>query len=130
MRLFAASSFLRAGQRGSGALEAALLASLMLLLMFVPLQIGLMFHARNVAAGAAQIAAISARGHNLGGSAESAARTYLEGNTMLRDVSVSVSRGQMVSVTVTGRSPSLVPGIPMPPVSQAAEVPVDQVTRP
>lgn len=122
--------FLRWGERGSGPLETALLAGAALLMLFAPLQFGLLYHARNVASGAAQSAVVAARGQSAQADARAAAQAYVAGSSSLRDISVSLKRGQTITVTVSGRAPSLVPGMAMPAVQQSASMPIERVSRP
>lgn len=114
---------------GAAALEAAILAAVAILVLLAPTQVWLLSHARNVASGAAQVGAISARGQTARTDADTAARRYLANQKGLRGAQVSVARGQQLTVTVTGRALSLMPGIPLE-VRQSATMPVERETLP
>ena len=114
--------------RGNGTLTAAILAPAVLALVFTIIQAGLWGNARTVATAAAQVGALAARGTDVAGSAEAAARAYLaQTSGGMSDVTVTAARGTEVSVTVTGRAPSLVPGLNLE-ATGTAQAPVDRIT--
>ncbi len=104
----------------------------LLALIFITGQAGLYFYARSVALAAAQegvrAAALPAATSSAG---DQASRVFLDraGADLLTAQVVSATRTAVrVSVTVAGRSLSLVPGYPGFPVSQTASAPVERVT--
>lgn len=118
-------------QRGSTALETAVLAPAMLILVGLIVQGGLWYHARDVAIAAAEEGArVSAveNGTSSAGSAAAASFAARTGSGFLTNVSVSTSRSATsTTVVVDGASLSLVPGLPFL-VSQSATVPVERPT--
>lgn len=125
----------RRDERGSTSLELVILFPAVLLIIFGTVQGALYYHARSVALSAAQEGARVARAEN--GTAESggsAAREFVEqagGDDVLTGVAVSPLRSTTeVSVTVTGRPLSVIPGILNFEVSQTAEGPVERLTDP
>lgn len=121
---------LRRDEGSNYLLETALLSVVALLVLTAPTQVWLVSHARNIAAGAAQVAAVSARGTTPSTTAHQAADHFLDGQRGLLQPQVSVSRGTQISVTVTGQAASLLPGVPMPPIRQTAVMPTERVTLP
>lgn len=101
-------------ERGATTTEFAIVYSLLLGLVLTVIHFGLVFHA-NLATGDAADAALEAYQAE-GGSASAAraaAETILRVETLLADVSVSVTAGVgTVVVTVSANSPSLMPGLP------------------
>jgi Flp pilus assembly protein TadG len=104
----------------------------LLALIFITGQAGLYFYARSVALAAAQEGArAGAMPSAATGAGDQAARVFLDraGSDLVVGRVVSASRSAVrVSVTVSGRSLSLVPGYPGFPVSQTASAPVERVT--
>lgn len=105
----------------------------MLLIVFGIVQGVLWYHARTVALAAASSGVAVARtetGTVQGGRA--AATDFVVragGDTVLDDIEVSGVRGPVqASITVAGRAPSLLPGVPGPRVAQTASGPVERVT--
>lgn len=118
--------------RGSLTIEAAVLFPALLAIMLVGVQAAMWFHARSVAIGAA---ADGARAQSLEvaaqGDGRAAALAFVSqagGDDVLRGVGVSTRQSPTsVSVTVTGRSMSLVPGWD-PSVEQSATSPLERIT--
>ena len=101
----------------------------LLALIFGIVQAGLHFHARSIASGAASEGVHA--GSVTGGSADAAdaaAEQFIDqaGDGMLVSSSVSSTRtASTVTVTVTGRSLSLVPGVTLPEIRQVVSGPVE-----
>ncbi|GAA0903204.1 TadE/TadG family type IV pilus assembly protein [Virgisporangium aurantiacum] len=93
--------------RGSAAVELAILFPVVLLLLFASIQIAAWFLARNVAMAAAQEAVTAERAYNApSGTGQARAGRFLDGaGDWLVGPKVTVVRdGDDVSATVTGRS--------------------------
>lgn len=106
-------------------LELTVLMPVVLLLLFGVVQGALILHARNVALGAAQEGVRDARVDAASAAAgEQRARRFVAdagGQEVLRDLRVVVAATtDEVRVTVTGRTLSLLPGVPGLTVSQVA----------
>lgn len=115
-------------ERGDGPVSAAVIAPVFLAVVLLAVQAGLWGHARTVASAAAQVGALSARGVQASASADTAARAYLaQTSGGLSEVTVTATRGDQVSVTVTGTAPTLVPGVRLT-VDATSSVPVDRLT--
>ncbi|MHB1615126.1 MAG: TadE/TadG family type IV pilus assembly protein [Actinomycetes bacterium] len=104
------------GERGSFTLELAVLFPVFLLLVLVIVQAALYFFARSIALSAAQRGADTARlqGHNPAEGLTAATRFATEqGNGVLTALAISTagSTATQVSVTVTGRALTIVPGL-------------------
>lgn len=114
---------------GSVAVEFVIVAPIVLMVLFLAIQVAMYSYARSIALTAAQEGSNAARAYNASaGAGQAKARDFVNraGGDMLTDSSVSVSRGaEQVSVTVTGRTLSLVPGIRFS-VSQTASGPVER----
>ncbi len=116
--------------RGSSTIEVAVLFPVMLLLIFGVIQIALHAHARNLAAGAASEGVVA--GSVTTGDARSALRaaeSFVEsaGAGLLTDPHVAVSRSAAtITVTVTGRALTLLPGVDLPAISQTVSGPVER----
>ncbi|MFF0629929.1 TadE/TadG family type IV pilus assembly protein [Streptomyces sp. NPDC004296] len=124
---------MRSDDRGSGSVELAVLALVVLALTFASIQTGLYFHARRVAQSAArhgveagrQFAASPSDGvtqatdflHKFGGSVHGA------------QVSSRGSTAERIHITVTGHVATLVPGLELD-VSQHADAPTERFTTP
>ena len=119
-------------ERGSGSLTLVVLFPVILLLIFGVVQGALYYYARSLALAAAQEGLRDARVEN--GSASAGgdrARQFLDrvDDGMLKAVSVSPQRNAgSASVTVRGRSLSLLPGMPGLQVAQTASGPVEVFT--
>jgi hypothetical protein len=98
------------------------------LLVFVTLQFGLWFYAREVAGAAAQHAVDAARVESgTAGAGEATADAYLEQVRGLESPAVTVERGdERVTVTVTGHAVSMV-GFIDPPIEVTITAPVERV---
>lgn len=117
-----------AGDRGSSAIELAILAPVLLILSMLAVQWTLWFQARQVALDAAQAGARIARAQQAGWPAQSvsgALSFYHQVGTKLLggpSASVNPAGGQpnQVFVTVTGTVPTLIPLIPALTVTETA----------
>lgn len=123
----------RRDERGSFSLELAVIFPVVLLMIFAVIQAALYFHARNVALAAAQEGVRVARAENSSaGEGSGISRNFVRdagGNDVLTGLGISARRGTtQAEVTVTGRSLSVIPGIPGFSVSQTAEGPVERFT--
>ncbi|AEV86776.1 hypothetical protein ACWT_5758 [Actinoplanes sp. SE50] len=103
-----------------------------LLLLFLSLQVAMWSYARSIALTAAQEGLTAARGYNSSAAAGTArAQDFITraGGDSLTGARVSVTRtATQASVTVTGSSLSLVPGLRFR-VSQTATGPVERFVR-
>lgn len=101
-------------------------------LIFITGQAGLHFYARSIALAAAQEGTRAAAARDASApDGSAAARAFVDraGAELLSQAQVTASRSaSTVTVTVSGRSLSLVPGYPGFPVSQSATAPVERVT--
>lgn len=122
----------RPDERGSVPLETAVLAPAILLIIGLIVQAGFWFHARDVAIAAAEEGARAAAYAGAGASnGRSAASDFASrvGSGALKEVAVSATRGATTAtVTVTGHSISLVPGLTFT-IVQSASVPTERITR-
>jgi Flp pilus assembly protein TadG len=124
----------RRDERGSATLEIAVLFPAVLLATFGLIQGALYYHARDVALAAATDGLTAARARTGSGEeGRQAAAAFLEragGEDVLLGSSVSsVRTATTATVKVTGRTLSLVPGLPGWSVSQTASGPVERFTR-
>lgn len=121
-----------AAERGSSAVQSAILFPIVLLLVFGIIQGALWYHARHIALGAAQEGARAASAEN-GAGGEQRAREFvsqLAGGTLIRDLNViGTATGETVTITVVGNAPSLVPGVSGLTVQQSATAPIEQFTE-
>jgi Flp pilus assembly protein TadG len=122
------------GERGAASVaQAALVAPILLTSLMLIVQVGLLFHARNVAEEAAQEGA--AAGRRFDGSpnqAQTAARTYLGSlsDRTLQNRSVRATRtAQTATVTVTGTVLAVVPWLDLD-VKESASGPVERYVPP
>lgn len=118
--------------RGSSPVELAIVASAMLLLAFLVVQAGLTYWAHSIALGAATQGVTVERGYRVApGSGGDHAREFLgAAGTGLTHQQVTVSRsGTEVSVTVTGRAISVLPGLTFQ-VSRTAHGSIERATAP
>lgn len=121
-------------EQGSATLEIAVLFPAVLLATFGLIQGALYFHARDVALAAATDGLTAARARTGSGEeGRQAASAFVQragGDDVLLGSSVSSFRtATTATVTVTGRTLSLVPGLPGWSVSQTASGPVERFTR-
>ncbi len=109
-------------------IETAIIAPAVLLLIAVILQAGLWFHARDVAGHAAARGAVAASAEHADDAAgQVAATAFLTQVGSLRSPGVTVQRGPAtVTVTVTGTSPTLVPGLPLPSITRTSTSPIER----
>lgn len=122
------------GDRGSTSLQLVIVFPAVLALIFGGVQTALYYYARNVAIAAAQEGARAAGAQNGSAGAGAAAAadfiTRAGGADALPASSVAGSRsGTTATVTVRGRSLSLIPGYPGIDITQSASVPVERITR-
>ena len=123
----------RRSETGSTSLELVVLFPVLLAVIFGLVQGALWFHARNVAAAAAQEGVRVARvetGTVEAGRARAAGFLSDAGGTdVLTDPTIEVTAdAQRVRVVVSGRSISVLPGVPGPAVKQSAAGPVERFT--
>jgi Flp pilus assembly protein TadG len=122
-----------AGDRGSSAIELAILAPVLLILSMLVIQWALWFEARGVALSSAQAGARTAREQLPGWPAQSVtdAQNFYNrvGTRLLSGVNASVSPAggnpSQVYVTVGGKIPTLIPLIPPLSVNEKAGGPVE-----
>ncbi|WP_295695400.1 TadE family protein [Lapillicoccus sp.] len=133
-------------ERGSAAVQLAVLMPALFTLMFLGMQAALMYHGRTVAIAAAQEGARAAAAqHATTGAGQAAATAFVAsagGDGVLRGVRVSSNRTTgpvvtgvaaggvtgVVTVVVAGTTLSVVPGW-TPQISQSASAPVEELTR-
>lgn len=122
-----------ASQRGSTTLEATIVLPVVLLVVATIIQVGLYLSARNIAAAAAQAGVDAARVLKApAGAGTAAARQYLAmmAPDLAAGAQVSGTAGARVSVSVSTKSPTLVPGLPLPPISARADAATERYTAP
>lgn len=122
------------GERGAAsAAQAALVAPVLLASLMLIVQVGLLFHARNVAEEAAQEGAAAGRRFDGSGSeAQDAASRYLGSlsDRTLQNRSVRATRtAQTTTVTVTGTVLAVVPWLDLA-VEESASGPVERYVHP
>lgn len=109
-------------ETGLTSTELAVLMPVVIALVLVPFQVGLWWHAKQVADGAARQAVDAAQvedGTETDG--VDAAVRFLTAAGNIENPSVSVTRSvDTVTVEVTGRAPRLIPGLDWQVTSQAA----------
>ncbi len=118
--------------RGSATVEIAVLAPVLLLVVFTIVQVGLWSYARSLALGAAQEGVLAGRSF---GATVAAGRVRAEqfleeraGDSLVDPAVVARASDGSVRIEVTGRSLSVLPGVPGLPVRQSAEGPVERFT--
>jgi len=117
--------------RGGGPIEFAIVLPLLLTLIFTVAHLGLFFLSRQAALSTAQIAVDGERAYGAPpGSGLERARGFLENApAWLNDVEITVDNdGERVVATVTGTTPTIIPGLTLT-VSQTAVGPVERVTE-
>lgn len=116
------------GERGASTVETVVIYPVILLLIFTMVQAGLWYHSREVALHTANAASTAASAENAGDeSGYAAANDFLNRAGALQETGVTVERGgETVTVTVTGRSPSLVPGVALPLISQTSVAAIER----
>ncbi|MGW9117799.1 TadE family protein [Streptomyces sp. NPDC055663] len=121
------------GDRGFGSVELAVLAIVALALAFTGLQVGLYYHARNVAHSAARQGVEAGRQFGAGeGDGVAQAQAFLGrfgGSVQGASVSSAGSSTQEIHITVRGSVATLVPGLTLDVVQHAA-APVEHWTNP
>lgn len=120
--------------RGSATVEIAILAPALLLLVFSVVQVGLWSYARSLALGAAQEGVVAGRSHQAEvSSGRIRAQQFLDraaGDSLLQPEVTVRATATTVRVEVSGRSLSVLPGVPGIAVRQAAEGPRERYTLP
>ena len=121
-------------ERGAtSVIQLVLIAPALLMMMMAIVQFGLLAHARNVAEQAAQEGAASARrfdGTEAGAKSDAMKYLTLLGPQTLKDRDVVVNRGtQNVTVTITGKVLTLVPGLDLH-VKESSTGPVERYVPP
>lgn len=120
-------------QRGSVSLEIAVLGPALLLLVFSIVQAGLWFYARSLALAAAQEGVNAGRTYGADpGAGVVRAKAFLEeqaGDSLTNTTATSVgSTPTFIRIQVTGRSLSVLPGVPGIEVTQSATGTVERFT--
>ena len=120
------------GDDGTATTELVIATPLLLLLLLVSVQVGLWFHARQIVDAAAQEGARAARavGAADGDGYRHATDTLHQlGPGSVTDPTVTVTRtAGHVTVTVTGTSPPVIPGVALP-VSATTRSPIEELTQ-
>lgn len=121
------------GDRGSVSLEIAVLGPALLLLVFSVVQAGLWFYARSLALAAAQEGVNAARRYGADPVAGVVrAKAFLEaqaGDSLTNATATSEGSGTtLIRIQVTGRSLSVLPGVPGIEVTQSATGTVERFT--
>jgi Flp pilus assembly protein TadG len=123
------------GDDGVATLELTVLFPVVLLILFGVIQGALYFHGRNVAMAAAEQGVRAARADgqtNRAGTAADQTRQFLADTGELDNLtglSITPNVGaDTIRVTVSGRTVSLLPGVPGPMVSQTASGVIEQFT--
>ena len=120
------------GQGGAASLELAVVFPAVMALVFLTVQAGIYFHARTLALTAAQegLRATSALTGNTGqGTARATSFLDRTATGWITNQDVAADRTPTTAtITVTGRSISLIPGLPGLPIHQQAHGPVERPT--
>ena len=123
----------RAHERGSSALELAIVFPVTLFMVFGIIQFGVWYHAADVARAAAQEGARAASVyHSSAAAGASSAQRVLDDNArgLIRDARVIPQRGlDVATVTVTGEALEVIPFIPLA-VKATATSPVEAFRLP
>ena len=121
-------------ERGSAALQLAVLLPVLFGVMFLGLQAALVYHARTVAIAAAaqgaRAAAVEGGTPSDGAAAAADFVTQAGGNDVLENLTVTAGRSggaATVTVTVTGTALTVLPGW-HPQIRQSATLPVERIT--
>lgn len=119
--------------RGSVSLEIAILGPALLLLVFSVVQVSLWFCARSLALAAAQEGVNAARTYSADpGSGVTRARAFINeqaGDSLTQTTVTSAgSSPTLIRIQVTGRSLSVLPGVPGIEVTQSAAGPIERFT--
>ncbi|NEE01173.1 pilus assembly protein [Phytoactinopolyspora halotolerans] len=100
-----------------------------LLMIWLIVQGGLWWHARNVALGGAQEGARAASAQTRADGAARATEFITRAGGLDIDTVAQTSDGDTVTITVTGRSPSLIPGMDLS-VTESSTAPLKGWTTP
>jgi Flp pilus assembly protein TadG len=122
----------RGPDRGSVALEFAILIPGVLIMMFLCIQVALFSYARSVALTAAEEGVNAQRAYGaLPGAGQTKAHAFIErqGTTLTGVTITTATLGGEVRITVTAHSPSLIPGFNGYTVSQSASGPIEKFNR-
>ncbi len=118
-------------ERGSETLESAIVYPVVFLVIFGLVQLGAYFHAENISQGAATAALNAARVYD--GSSErgrAAGQAVLQGAGIVEGGGVTVRRtATTTTVTVTGRGPYIIPGLPNSTFSKTVSAPTERYVR-
>jgi Flp pilus assembly protein TadG len=119
--------------RGSVSLEIAILGPALLLLIFSVVQVSLWFYARSLALAAAQEGVNAGRTYSADpGSGVTRARAFINeqaGDSLTQTTVTSAgSSPTLIRIQVTGRSLSVLPGVPGIEVTQSAIGPIERFT--
>lgn len=121
------------GDRGFGSVEFAVLAVVVLALIFTAIQVGLYYHARKVAQSAARQGVEAGRQFGASeGDGVAQAQTFLNrfgGSVQGASVSSAGSTAEEIRITVRGSVATLVPGLTLD-VVQHADAPIERFTQP
>ncbi|MDH2392221.1 TadE/TadG family type IV pilus assembly protein [Streptomyces sp. HNM0663] len=132
MRRFIRRRQLRS-ERGFGSVEFAVLAVVVLALIFTAIQVGLYYHARKVAQSAARQGVEAGRQFGASeGDGVAQAQTFLNrfgGSVQEPSVSSAGSTTEEIRITVRGSVATLVPGLTLD-VVQHADAPIERFTQP
>ncbi|MDQ0847653.1 TadE/TadG family type IV pilus assembly protein [Streptomyces sp. V1I6] len=124
---------LHSNDRGFGSVEFAVLAVVVLALIFTAIQVGLYFHARKVAQSAARQGVETGRQFGASeGDGVAQAQTFLArfgGSVQGASVSSAGSTAEEIRITVRGSVATLVPGLTLD-VVQHADAPIERWTTP
>lgn len=122
----------RHDDRGLASVEWAILAPLLLFVIFAAIQAGAWSHARNVALSAASACAEHSRGLSASTSQGQASASSIATQSGAFDsVGVSISRGgTQVRCTVSGRAVTVINVAGFGQISQTAALPTERITRP
>lgn len=121
------------GDRGFGSVEFAVLAVVVLALIFTAIQVGLYYHARKVAQSAARQGVEAGRQFGASeGDGVAQAQNFLNrfgGSVQGASVSSAGSTAEEIRITVRGSVATLVPGLELD-VTQHADAPIERWTNP
>jgi Flp pilus assembly protein TadG len=122
------------GERGASSLEIAIIFPAILLLIMAIVQAGLFWHSRTLALSAAQegLRSVTAMGGTAAAGEQDALSFLIRAGAdgWLLDRTVTAERSATSgTVTVTGRTVSVIPGLPTLSVQQSASGPIERATR-
>lgn len=120
----------RSRDAGSTAIETAIVAPVLIAIIFAIIQSGLWYHARSVATSAAQVAVTAARTYDgTSSKGQTAGMAYIANVNGLDNPGVSVTRGGAEAIaTVTGDMTRIVPVLPLPPIQVQSRAAVERLT--